>query len=84
MGPYAGKTPNYPQPNKTPIGNDEKYDTGLCREVRDRLRELGIEKVAGANLDFALYGMGDFSQEAIVRLVKWAEKRSAMPPKIKL
>jgi hypothetical protein len=40
--------------------------------------------MAGANLDFALYGIGDVSQEAIVRLVKWAEKRSAMPPKIKL
>jgi hypothetical protein len=40
---------------------------------------LGIEKEAGANLDFALYGIGDVSQEAIVKLVKWLKKEVLCP-----
>lgn len=81
MGPYAGRTPNYPTPGKKEKPEEKPsdapkttvlYDGWLARTVRDRLRGLGIDKKAGVNLDFEMMGFGGVDDDEIEKLVKWA------------
>ncbi|MCP4443542.1 MAG: hypothetical protein GY810_31960 [Aureispira sp.] len=80
----AGRSPNYPIPGKKEPRENPRYkkgkasyDGGLCRELRDHLRSIGIEKAANVNLDFSYAGLGDIPSSEIEKLVKWASSQNS-------
>lgn len=81
MGPYSGGIPNYPMPGKKEkpkeivVGAPTQtilYDGWLATSVRDRLRHFSIDKKAGVDLDFTLFGTRGVDSDEIKKLVKWA------------
>lgn len=74
MGPYAGRTPNYPRPGYENVNPNVNYKTDLCKEVITRIEVLGIAK-----LSVTWGGWGSVPTHQIANLIAWANKHLTNP-----